>query len=413
MIPNVTGPTVDIIIPVFNRLVFLGATIDSVLRQSFTNWRLFIVDDGSTEDVTAFLQKYTPGTVTLIRQPNQGNAAARNAGIAVGRSPYVACLDSDDIWHPHMLESCVAVLESQPSTDVVFTQFQSVDEHERLLPVAVGPEPRAGSLLPALLMGYPILPSSALVRRTCFVRWGSFTPGLDDWELWLRWAASGCQFDCVAQPLLSYRVHNQNFNLDWDRRRHAHFAMLDHFFVGPAAAVVAFELRAKAYANQHLYFAELAWELDRPADAQSEFVRAVLAETQILVDPAVYYRLACAHQGRIDAGTSRNLDLTTAERTVIGALGALFAEPDLPAAIRTRRAQAVSTAYLGLARVAYGVAHNTRRARHFLRRSIVAWPRMAVTRAGMAQLALTLLGYERVQRLKPDRPSPVMEIDGG
>lgn len=400
MTVDATRPTVDVIIPVFNRLLFLDATIESVRRQSFTDWRLYVVDDGSTEDVAGFVQRYPPDTMTLLRQSNQGNAVARNTGIHAGRSPYVICLDSDDIWHPRMLESCVAVLESHPAIDVVFTQFQTIDGQGETLPLAIGPEPRSGNLLNTLLMGYPIVPASALVRRSGFVRWGLFTPGMDDWELWLRWAASGCRFHCIEQPLLSYRMHGQNFNLDWNRRRQAHFVMLDRFFASPAANVVGSDLRQQAYAHQHLYFAELAWQLDRPADAQGEFVRAARTQPALVFDPAVYYRLACAHQGRVDAGTAHNLDLSVGERAVIDALETLFKEPDLPAAIFGRHAQAFSTAYLSLARLAHGVVHDTHRARHYLRQSLVHWPRMAMTRMGAVSLVLILLGYDRVQRLK-------------
>ncbi len=391
---------VSIIIPVYNRLRFLDETLNAVLAQTLTDWELVIVDDGSEENVEEFLRRYLDHRITLLRQANQGNAAARNTGIQRARGEYIICLDSDDVWHPDMLPACVAALEAHPDIDVVYTRFRTINAEGVALPTPVSPEPQSGNLLEPLLMGYPILPSSALARRCCFERWGMYKPGLDDWELWLRWAAIGCRFMCIEKPLLYYRIHDQNFNLDWSRRRQAHFAMLDAFYQQKDLPAVAIQMRNRVYANQHLHFAVLAWQVGRPADGVAEFSLAVHANPDLLEDLDFHTGIACAHQGRIDAGTIRGLDLEAAQRALVQSLDALFAETDLPAAIRRKQAAAFGWAYLALARLTYSGPHDMLRTRCFLLRSFAAWPPLAWQTDWATWLARALIGYETVQCLK-------------
>ncbi len=391
---------VNVVIPVYNRTIYLGTTIKSVLYQTYSDWDLIVVDDGSEEDVEALLKHYPDQRIRLLKQTNQGNAAARNTGIRQARGKHIICLDSDDVWHPDILKSCVAALESYPEVDVVYTQVQQIDADGKLLPGPVGPDPKHGNLLEPLLMGFPILPSSAVVQRRCFERWGMYKPGLDDWELWLRWAARGCRFAYIGEPLLYYRIHAQNFNLDWPKRHKIHFTMLDTFYKLDDLPLVAIQMRDRVYANQHFRFAVLAWQTGRPADGLAEFIRAVKTNPDLLSDLDFYTGIACAHQGRLDAGTTRGLDLVTAQRTIVQSLNALFAETDLPVVVYLKRSVAYGWAYLALARLAYSVPHDMVHARRFLLRSFAAWPVVAWYTDWAAWLARALIGYQTIQRLK-------------
>lgn len=391
---------VSIIIPVYNRLVYLGATLESVLQQTYAHWELTIVDDGSQEDVEGFLQQYPDPRIRFLRQANQGNAAARNTGIHQSSGEYIICLDSDDVWHPKMLRTCVEYLQSNPDVDVAYTQVQAIDAEGTPLPRRIGPAPRNGDLLEPLLMGFPILPSSALARRRCFERWGMYTPGLDDWELWLRWAAKGCRFACIEEPLLYYRIHDRNFNLDWPRRRQAHFAMLDAFYHSGDLPPIALQMRDRAYANQHAYFAVLARQVGRGVDALAEFREAVKLNAELLNDLDFYMRIACAHQGRLDQGTVRNLDLALAAHAIIESLDALFAESALPDAVRARRRSAYGWAYLALGRLAYSLPHDMEQARRFLWQAFARWPSIAWRTDWLAWLMRSLVRYATIQRIK-------------
>ncbi len=393
--------SVDIVIPVYNRISYLEHTIASVLNQIYVNWRLIIVDDGSTENVQDFVAKYTDSRISYMRQENQGNAAARNTGVQQSNGKYVICLDSDDVWDETMLGACVDFLDNNPSVDIIYTQFQRIDADGNLIADLAEPqEPPQGDLLAELLMGLPLLPSSALARRTCFERWGAYTVGLDDWELWLRWAAGGCRFACLQQPLLNYRIHNQNLGMAWQSRRRSHFAMLDTFYANDHLPAQAITMRAQAYANQHFLFCEMALQAGNLVASQAEFCAAVLDNPAYLTDVAAYYRLACAHQGRMDAGSEHNLDLVRAEKELLNLLDTLSAERELPPQIAEKLPAARAHAFMTLAQVAYGIAGDGGTARKFLFTALKHWPPIVGQQGWPKWLLRSCVGQKRVQKAK-------------
>lgn len=391
---------ISVIIPVYNRTALLPQTIESVLGQRFQDWELVIVDDGSAEDVLAVVRQYDDHRISYLRQDNQGNAVARNTGIKQSRGEYVICLDSDDLWHHEMLGLAVSRLAAEPAHDVIYTRFRLIDALGNLLDRLPGPEPLSGDLLEPILMGHPILPSSALTRRESFERWGPYTPGFDDWEMWLRWAAGGCQFYCLEEPLLYYRVHPENFNLDLDRRRQAHFAMLNAFYQRDNLPQLARQLRDRAYANQHFHFAELAFMLDRQDNAIDDYKQATVLDPSLLNSIDHYTRLACAHQGRIDAGSERGLDLNIGESTIQQTLEALTRSEDQQQGDNAILAEAYAWAYLSLARLAYGVANDMDRARHFLLAGLKAWPPIVWRSDWSLWYGRSVIGRSTIRRVK-------------
>jgi glycosyltransferase involved in cell wall biosynthesis len=107
-------PTFSIIIPTYNRLPYLKKTLDSILEQSFTDFEIIVVDDGSTDETVSYLRDLGGG-VELFRQDNRGPGAARNLGVEHARGEYVAFLDSDDLWFPWTLKTYAAIIEKTGS----------------------------------------------------------------------------------------------------------------------------------------------------------------------------------------------------------------------------------------------------------------------------------------------------------
>jgi glycosyltransferase involved in cell wall biosynthesis len=109
-------PVVSVILPTYNRASTLGRAVDSVLKQTFDDFELIIIDDGSTDESDAVLRAYTnDGRVRVIRQArNTGCAEARNVGVTASSGLYLAFQDSDDEWLPDKLEKSVAALEALP-----------------------------------------------------------------------------------------------------------------------------------------------------------------------------------------------------------------------------------------------------------------------------------------------------------
>lgn len=391
---------VSIVIPVYNRLDLLTITIDSILAQTYQDWLLTVVDDGSQNDVSALLGRYDDSRINLIRQKNQGNASARNTGIARSHGEFIACIDSDDVWHPDFLRLCLEHLIGNQNIDVVYTQVQPIDEIGKLLPNIIDSTPHRGNLLEPLLLGFPLLPSATMVRRSCFERWGSYSEGFDDWEMWLRWAANGCEFDCIEKPLVYYRIHSQNLNQDFDQRLELHFSMLDKFYSSGDLPDTAYRLREEAYAKQHFYFCVLAWQLGRKDQALIQFSQAISENPSYLSDVDFYTRIACAHQGRLNAGSPQGLNLDRAVMSLHHSLDYLFKTGSPSHNNVKEKGHAYGWAFFSLGRLAYGVALDNKSARSFFLKALKSWPAFLWRTDWIVWWIRSILGHGTVQALK-------------
>jgi glycosyltransferase involved in cell wall biosynthesis len=123
---------VSVVIPTFNRGYILDRAISSALAQSYAKIEVIVVDDGSTDDTAAVVGRFGDA-VRVIRQPNGGVCAARNAGLRIARGEFIALLDSDDAWLPWKLDVQVAVLEAFPGVGMVWTDMIGVDERGAVL----------------------------------------------------------------------------------------------------------------------------------------------------------------------------------------------------------------------------------------------------------------------------------------
>jgi glycosyltransferase involved in cell wall biosynthesis len=124
------GSRVSVLLPTYNRAAFLPAAFQAIAGQTFTDWDLVVVDDGSTDDTEAVvsrLRDQLPQRVTYVRQPNAGAYGARNRALDLATGSYVAFYDSDDLWLPHHLERCVAGLDVDATLDWVYAACSIVD----------------------------------------------------------------------------------------------------------------------------------------------------------------------------------------------------------------------------------------------------------------------------------------------
>lgn len=120
---NNSPPLVSIVLPTYNRAKFLPQAFDSIAQQTMTDWELIVVDDGSSDDTAAVVERLTPQLnhpVKYVWRTNGGPAEARNTGIEHARGKYLAFFDSDDVWLPHHLRDCAAALEANSDVDWIF-----------------------------------------------------------------------------------------------------------------------------------------------------------------------------------------------------------------------------------------------------------------------------------------------------
>jgi len=123
-----TMTRVSVIIPAYNAMKYLPETLDSVLKQTYKDFEIIIINDSSFDVIEQWAAQMENPKVKLISQDNQGAAGARNTGINFARGEYIAFLDADDLWEPTKLEKQVCALQENPEVGLVYTWVNRVDE---------------------------------------------------------------------------------------------------------------------------------------------------------------------------------------------------------------------------------------------------------------------------------------------
>lgn len=179
---------VSVIVPTFNRAAFLKETINSVLEQSYQDFELIVVDDGSTDLTREVIQGYQVPKLIYIYQENQGVSAARNKGIQTAQGEYFAFLDSDDLWVRDKLQTQVVWMEAHPEVPACYTDEIWIRREKRVNPMKKH-QKYSGWIFDKCLPLCIISPSSILMRQELFHKVGFFDetlPVCEDYDLWLR-----------------------------------------------------------------------------------------------------------------------------------------------------------------------------------------------------------------------------------
>ncbi len=209
-------PRVSVVVAAYNAARYVGATIRSVLAQTFQDFDVVVVDDGSTDGTAEVVAAISDPRIRLLRQANAGPAAARNCGIFQSTGAYVAIVDADDQWTPTKLAEQVALLEAQPRVGACFTHLEVIDPDDRSLAGTleeawfnVPPPESAVALAELLATRNRLAQSSALLRRAAVESVGGYDVdfvAVEDFDLWLRllhtWDVA-----VIPKPLTRYRVH--------------------------------------------------------------------------------------------------------------------------------------------------------------------------------------------------------------
>jgi glycosyltransferase involved in cell wall biosynthesis len=182
-------PSVSVIIPTYNRCDFVRDAIASVLAQTFQDFELIVVDDGSTDGTEEVVREF-PRT-RYFSQENRGVSAARNAGVAASHGELIAFLDSDDLWQPQKLATQVAFFAAQSEAHICQTEEVWLRNGVRVNPRNKHKKP-SGDIFAASLQLCLVSPSAVMMRRELFDHMGGFDeelPACEDYDLWLRISA--------------------------------------------------------------------------------------------------------------------------------------------------------------------------------------------------------------------------------
>ena len=264
-------PAVSVVIPAY-RSPYLHEATASVQAQTFSDFEIIIVDDGSPEAIQI------DGCLCL-RQTNQGPAAARNTGIRAARGVYVAFLDSDDTWEPTYLEEQLAAIRRDPSLDLIYCNALMMgrpeSERRRLLESA---PTRAPATCASLVRGeYTVYLSGVVARREALLEAGLFDERFvhgEDFDLWVRMVKRGARMGFQPRVLLNRRLHAES--LSFDSLTHSEKALLvvEKFAARPDLTTA--ELAAVGWRIRSLH-AEAGLERAKRAVAKGDFEMATQA----------------------------------------------------------------------------------------------------------------------------------------
>jgi len=208
--------TVSVIIPNYNNAHYLGSAIQSILDQTFTDYEIIVIDDGSKDNSREVVEGFGD-KVRYIWQENKGLGGARNTGILASTSEFIGLLDADDEWKPNYLEKMMFLVAQHSNAAVYYSGAQGMDASGNNLPQFFGRKIGTNDVYQNLLRANFIIPSTVILRRSVILEAGLFEEknrdlhGCEDTDLWLRLAPSH-PFAGTAESLVRYRLHAQTFS---------------------------------------------------------------------------------------------------------------------------------------------------------------------------------------------------------
>ena len=227
---------VSVIIPTYNNADTIERTISSVTRQTYPDLEALVVDDGSTDDTAAKVDRMAQADsrITLLQKVNGGLVSARNHGIAHARGEFIAPLDADDVWHSEKLAKQLAVIEAGgDEVGVVYCWSRAIDEHDRVLFFDLAPCMLRGNVYTALIMRNFFASGAPLVRRRCVDEVGGYggitcvSRACEDFKFNLD-IAERYDFDLVPEFLMAYRCHAGSMSTNFDAMMQSHSGVLEY-----------------------------------------------------------------------------------------------------------------------------------------------------------------------------------------
>ncbi len=204
-------PLISVIIPAYNASEFIGETLDSIFAQTFTNFEVILINDGSpdTADLERVLQGYA-SNLCYLKQENQGAAAARNTGLRAANGEFIAFLDADDTWLPTFLEKQMEFLQNS-NADFVFCDALLVGDTSLAGRTFMQMQPSRGAATPENLLSVKVtvLTSTVVARKSPIFEVGLFDETIrrgHDFDLWLRLAKHGTRFAYHGDVLARHRI---------------------------------------------------------------------------------------------------------------------------------------------------------------------------------------------------------------
>lgn len=278
-------PKVSVILPTYNRADMLLDAVRSVQAQTFNDWELIVVDDGSTDNTREVVRGLADERIRYIFQENKKLPGARNTGIRNARGNLIAFLDSDDAYLPRKLEAQVAVMDARPELGLLAAGCIETDQELWPLRELRPWESQPSLSLPDWVKTCPFCTGSLLVRKLWLERADLFDeqmPYVEDWDLWLRLAYLGCPMDWLPELVCYYRIHGGNMVRQAILMKEGMLTMFDKLFSHDDLPPEVTALRQKAYANAYLNGAARAYAAHDSKEGSAALGKALQLDPELL-----------------------------------------------------------------------------------------------------------------------------------
>ncbi len=215
---------VSIVMPVYNAEKYLESTINSVLQQTYTNWELLLIDDGSTDNSADICKAYSiiHSNIHYYYQDNSGACIARNKGIFSTKGKYIALIDSDDIWLTTKLEKQISYMKENPDIDFCYTWSTFINEAGKVLHKGQYHKVKDITFKDLVLNNPPGNGSTPLIKADMLKVVGGFCTtlkGSQDIELWYRlYCLTNCKFGGIPEVLCYYRIVQSGISANVERK---------------------------------------------------------------------------------------------------------------------------------------------------------------------------------------------------
>ncbi|NEQ66045.1 MAG: glycosyltransferase [Symploca sp. SIO2D2] len=232
-------PTISVIIPAYNAESTIKETIDSILNQTFTDFELIVINDGSQDSTLEVVSSISDSRIRVFSFSNAGVSAARNRGIGEAKGKYFSFIDADDLWTPDKLEAQLAALQANPQAAVAYSWTDWVDESGQFLRPGSHSKSHGNVLSELLFRDFIASGSNPLIRKEALTQVGGFDESLTpaaDWEMWLRLAGK-YEFVNVPSAQILYRVSPNSMSANIWRMEAESLEIIDRVFAQGAESL--------------------------------------------------------------------------------------------------------------------------------------------------------------------------------
>lgn len=247
-------PKISIIIPVYNGATTIQATVDSVLKQTFSDFELIVVDDDSTDNTLEILSQYTDSRIQVLSCPHGGAAVSRNRGLKQASGEYIAFLDADDLWTPDKLEAQLNALQTHPKAAVAYSWTDFLDEAGNWRQAGRHTRVNGDAFAQMLRSNFLENGSNPLICRSALDDVGGFDESLtggQDWDLYLRLAARYL-FVNVPAVQIFYRIRSHSISSNITRQEQQVVKVLNRAFSQAPASLQPLKRKSLALVYKYL-----------------------------------------------------------------------------------------------------------------------------------------------------------------